>query len=57
MVRFACGLADEELPGLAVMVGETFRSDAALRAFLEFRKLCDPRSVLSRGPSPKELGW
>src|ERR1700753_4298995 len=38
MVLFAYGLADEELPGLAVMIGETFRPHAALRAFLGFRK-------------------
>lgn len=50
-------LADEELPGLAVMVGKALGADAQLGPLLLGRKWRKPFMGDSRGPSPQELGW
>ena len=52
------GLADEELPRLAVVVGEAFRRAAGPLALPRHRRtIGKPRSGDSRGPSPNEFGW
>ena len=51
------GLADEELPGLAVVVGKALGAEANLRAFLDIGERAETALGDSLGPSPNEFGW
>ena len=57
MVLLRRGLADEELPRLAVVVGEALGPRRTFWPFLDIGKRAEPRFGDSRGPSPNEFGW